>query len=115
MGKPRTKAEARRMLLSLSGRTHEVISAVAVVTMPGARVRCRAETTRVAFRKLDPDEVERYISSREPYDKAGAYGIQEKAGLFVRRVSGCYLNVVGLPVPLLLSLLRQARAISSAP
>jgi septum formation protein len=66
------------------------------------------ETTEVSFRKLGADEIEQYIAGPEPYDKAGAYGIQEQAGIFVSRVSGCLLNVVGLPVPLLLELLRKS-------
>lgn len=108
LGKPRTRAEARQMLRSLSGRTHRVISGLAVVMMPGRRVRTAAETTRVAFRRLADEEIERYIATREPYDKAGAYGIQEKAGVFVERVEGCYSNVIGLPVTLLLRLLAES-------
>jgi septum formation protein len=108
MGKPASRAEARRMLGRLSGRTHEVISGVAILSLPGRRVVGAAETTRVSFRKLGKDEIERYVDTSEPYDKAGAYGIQEQAGIFVSRVSGCYLNVVGLPVPLMLNLLSKA-------
>jgi septum formation protein len=108
LGKPRSRAEARRMLNMLSGRTHSVISGVAVVRMPERQVLTAAETTAVSFRKLGTDEIERYIAGPEPYDKAGAYGIQEQASIFVSRVSGCLLNVVGLPVPLLLGLLRKA-------
>ena len=117
LGKPRSKAEARKMLNLLSGHTHSVISGVAVVRMPalsdsgrrGQRsVLVAAETTEVAFRKLGAAEIEEYVSGPEPYDKAGAYGIQEQAGIFVRRVSGCLLNVIGLPVPLLLELLRKS-------
>ena len=76
--------------------------------LPEARVRTGAETTSVAFRRLSDAEIERYIATPEPYDKAGAYGIQERAGIFVRRVSGCYLNVIGLPVPLALRLLEES-------
>ncbi len=108
LGKPRNRADARRMLKLLSGRTHTVVSGIAVVRMPGRRVFARTESTRVAFRELGRHEVERYIATREPYDKAGAYGIQERAGIFVSRVSGCYNNVVGLPVELLLELLAAA-------
>lgn len=108
MGKPRTRADARRMLTALSGRTHRVISAVAVARLPEARIRTGAEVTSVAFRRLAASEIERYIATREPYDKAGAYGIQERAGVFVRRVAGCYLNVIGLPVPLALRLLKES-------
>jgi septum formation protein len=108
LGKPRSKAEARRMLNLLSGRTHSVISGVAVVLVPGGRVLIATETTQVTFRKLGEAEIEEYIAGPEPYDKAGAYGIQEQAGIFVSRVSGCLLNVIGLPVPLLLELLRKS-------
>jgi septum formation protein len=117
LGKPRSRAEARKMLNMLSGRTHSVISGVAVARVPALSDRGRRgqrnvltafETTEVSFRKLGADEIEQYIAGPEPYDKAGAYGIQEQAGIFVRRVSGCLLNVVGLPVPLLLELLRKS-------
>lgn len=108
LGKPRSKAEARKMLSMLSGRTHKVVSGVAVVRTPGGRVAAAAETTEVTFRKLGDDEIETYVSGPEPYDKAGAYGIQEQAAIFVSRVCGCLLNVIGLPVPLLLELLRKS-------
>ncbi len=108
LGKPRSRAEAHRMLGMLSGRTHSVISGLAVVRMPERQVLTAAETTAVSFRKLGADEIEKYIAGPEPYDKAGAYGIQEQAGIFVSRVSGCLLNVIGLPVPLLLGLLGKA-------
>jgi septum formation protein len=108
LGKPRSKAEARKMLNMLSGRTHSVVSGVAIVRMPGRKVLSASETTEVSFRQLGEDEIEQYIAGPEPYDKAGAYGIQEQAGIFVSRVSGCLLNVVGLPVPLLLGLLSKA-------
>ena len=108
LGKPRSRAEARKMLNMLSGRTHSVVSGVAVVRMPEREVFTASENTEVSFRKLGADEIERYIAGPEPYDKAGAYGIQEQAGIFVSRVSGCLLNVIGLPVPLLLDLLRKS-------
>ena len=108
LGKPRSRAEARKMLTMLSGRTHSVVSGVAVVRMPDKNVLTASETTEVTFRNLGAEEIERYIAGPEPYDKAGAYGIQEQASIFVSRVSGCLLNVVGLPVPLLLSLLKKA-------
>ncbi|HTW91643.1 MAG TPA: Maf family protein [bacterium] len=119
LGKPRSTAEARKMLRLLSGRTHSVISGVAIArVLPSSgecdrgrhRIVAAAETTQVTFRKLGSDEIERYIAGPEPYDKAGAYGIQDEAGVFVSRVSGCLMNVVGLPIPLLLRLLEQSRA-----
>jgi len=108
LGKPRSKAEARKMLNMLSGRTHSVVSGVVVVRIPDQKVITASETTEVSFRKLGTEEIEQYIAGPEPYDKAGAYGIQEQAGIFVSRVSGCLLNVVGLPVPLLLELLLKS-------
>ncbi len=110
MGKPRSRAEARRMLNLLSGRTHSVVSGVAVVRMPERSLLSASETTAVSFRKLGAGEIEKYIAGPEPYDKAGAYGIQEQAGIFVSRVSGCLLNVIGLPVPLLLRMLEKSGA-----
>ncbi len=108
LGKPRSRAEARKMLSLLSGRSHSVVSGVAVVRMPERDVLTASETTEVSFRKLDAREIEQYVAGPEPYDKAGAYGFQEQAGIFVSRVSGCLLNVIGLPVPLLLRLLRKS-------
>ena len=108
LGKPRSKAEARKMLNLLSGRTHSVISGVAVVRMPERCVAGAAETTQVTFRRLGDDEIGAYIAGPEPYDKAGAYGIQEQAAIFVSRVCGCLLNVIGLPVPLLLELMHKS-------
>jgi len=117
LGKPRSKAEARRMLKLLSGRTHSVVSGVAIVRMPGRGLLTATETTSVTFRDLDEAEIEEYVAGPEPYDKAGAYGIQEQAAIFVSRVSGCLLNVIGLPVPLMLELLRKSgwRTAKSAP
>jgi len=108
LGKPRSRAEARKMLSMLSGRTHSVVSGVVVVSIPERRVLTASATTAVSFRKLSATEIEEYVAGPEPYDKAGAYGIQEQAGIFVSRVSGCLLNVIGLPVPLLLELLRKS-------
>ena len=110
LGKPRSRAEACKMLSMLSDRTHTVISGVAVVRTPDRKVLAAAETTEVSFRKLGADEIEQYVAGSEPYDKAGAYGIQEQASIFVSRVSGCLLNVVGLPVPLLLRMLEESGA-----
>ena len=107
LGKPASKANARRMLRALSGKTHKVISGVCLLRKPGDRKLLAAETTRVKFRRLSRQEIEDYLSTREPYDKAGAYAIQGRAGLFVERIEGDYFNVVGLPVALLLRLLRK--------
>lgn len=110
MGKPEDKEDARRMLTMLSGRTHEVITGVCVKTLDSEVVF--TETTKVRFGDLDEfqkDLIERYINTGEPYDKAGAYGIQEGGALLVDTVEGDYFNVVGLPVRRLSQILSQFR------
>jgi septum formation protein len=104
--KPRDEAEARAMLARLAGRRHTVISAVALVT--GDQDRWLGhERTDVEFLPLDPDAIARYVATGEPMDKAGAYGIQGYGALMVRRVEGCYFNVMGLPLALLGRALRE--------
>ena len=98
LGKPADKADARRMLTMLSGKTHEVITGVCVKTTRTEDVF--TDTTKVRFGDLDKyqtDLIERYINTDEPYDKAGAYGIQQGGALLVETVEGDYFNVVGLP------------------
>lgn len=107
LGKPASPAEARQMLQRLSGRTHEVITGVALVEPETARRTVAHETTRVFFRPLEPQEMEDYVATGEPLDKAGAYAIQGGASRFVTRVEGCYFNVMGLPVALVDRLLRE--------
>lgn len=99
LGKPEDKNDARRMLRMLSGKTHEVITGVCVRTQEKEEVF--EEVTRVVFGELDEYQtelIERYIATDEPYDKAGAYGIQQGGALLVDTVEGDYFNVVGLPV-----------------
>jgi len=98
MGKPRTTDDARQMLEKLSGRTHSVITGVALIRLPDAERREFLETTQVHFGALDEGEIVRYLSSGEPFDKAGAYAIQGRAGRYIPRIEGCYYNVVGLPL-----------------
>lgn len=105
LGKPRDAEDARRMLRTLSGRTHSVVSGVAVWrddTLVSAH-----EVTTVTFSPLDEQTVARYVASGEPLDKAGAYGIQDTAALWVSGICGDYFNVVGLPVHRLEQLLRE--------
>jgi len=104
LGKPRDAAEAIEMMRRLHGRTHEVWTGIAVVR--DGEVRSAAECTRVQFARMSPEEIEMYVQSGEPFDKAGAYGIQGLAGQFVRRIEGDYTTVVGLP----LARLRQVLA-----
>lgn len=99
LGKPHSEAEATEMLRALSGRTHQVCTGVTVCR--GHRMDTRCETTDVTFRPLTDREIAAYIRSGEPMDKAGAYGIQGKAALFVSGIRGDYGNVVGLPLHLL--------------
>lgn len=94
--KPREKVEGQAMLSALSGRAHEVITAVAV-TLDG-RQALRLSSTEVCFRALGDDEIGRYWDTGEPHDKAGGYGIQGLAAVFVEKICGSYSGVVGLPL-----------------
>ena len=97
LGKPHNEAEARRMLMMLSGKTHDVITGVAILTRKAKKVF--AVTTKVTFDKLGDDAIDYYISTYHPFDKAGAYGIQEWIGCIgVSEIHGSYFNVMGLPV-----------------
>jgi septum formation protein len=107
MGKPADAADAVRMLSLLSGRTHHVVTGVAVVWGPGA-IEVAAEVTQVTMRTLAPQEISGYVAGGEPMDKAGAYAIQGYAGRWIPRISGCYFNVVGLPLALVASMLEAA-------
>jgi septum formation protein len=107
MGKPADAVDAQRMLLLLSGRTHQVVTGVAVVWGIGS-AEVAAELTQVAMRTLSHQEVADYVASGEPMDKAGAYAIQGYAGRWIPRIHGCYFNVVGLPLALVTSLLEGA-------
>lgn len=105
LGKPRDERDAARMLRTLSGHTHRVISGVAV--MLGERLVTSHEVTQVSFSPLDDALIARYIASGEPMDKAGAYGIQDTAALWISGIKGDYFNVVGLPVHRLEQLLNE--------
>lgn len=104
LGKPGSRAEARAMLESLSGRSHEVYTGLTLIGEEGDQAS-GYELTRVHFRNLDPWEIRCYVDSKEPLDKAGAYGIQGRAAIFVDRIEGCYFNVVGFPLSRFLQLL----------
>ncbi len=108
LGKPADGAEARSMLEALSGRTHRVVTGVALVGHSRGLKATAHETARVSFRALEGREIESYVASGEPYDKAGAYAVQGKAGLFVRSVEGDYDAVVGLPLRAVARLLEEA-------
>ena len=95
-GKPRDGAEAQAMLAALSGRDHQVFTGVTLCQ--GDRILTQAEETQVAFRPLTGQEIRQYVSTGEPMDKAGAYGIQGLGGLLVEGIRGDYHNVMGLPI-----------------
>lgn len=107
LGKPADVKEARRMLRLLSGKTHQVLTGIAVVSLPDGKSRHHVETTRVKFAKLSNAVIDDYIASGEPFDKAGAYGIQALGGRFVTAIEGCYFNVMGLPLSRVWSILRD--------
>jgi len=107
LGKPAGAADARRMLELLSGRTHAVLTGLAVVT--GRKIVRDLEITQVMFNCIDDGEIARYIASGEPLDKAGAYAIQGYAARWIPRIEGCYFNVVGLPIARTIALLAEAQ------
>lgn len=107
--KPKDKEDARRMLRLLSGNKHEVTTGVCVIYKN--KIHQFEKTTKVTFYQLSDKEIEKYISSKEPYDKAGGYGIQQIGGLFVKKIDGDYYNVVGLPIAKLNRLLVKLNVI----
>lgn len=98
LGKPADSRDAVRMLSLLSGREHRVITGFALIDAASGKTTTGHEDTSVRFRKLTPAEIDAYVGSGEPLDKAGAYGIQEKGAMLVDGIEGCYFNVVGLPL-----------------
>ena len=105
-GKPASKEEALQMLASLSGRTHEVLSGIAVIA--NGDLETAISRTEVQFREIHPDEAEAYWQSGEPAGKAGAYAVQGLGGIFVSAINGSYTGVVGLPIFETARLLRRA-------
>ena len=105
LGKPKDEADALRMLSLLSGKRHQVMTGVTV--LQGTRSRVFTEITDIYFRPLTEAELLSYIRTGEPMDKAGAYGIQGRAGLFVEKIVGDYYNVVGLPICKLSQVLKE--------
>ena len=117
MGKPADEAEARRMLRTLSGRWHSVYTGVALVearpypgeTAAGVGYNCLLgyERTKVAFRRLSKAEIDWYVATGEPLDKAGAYAIQGRGAALIRAIRGCCTNVIGLPLPKVIEMLAE--------
>jgi septum formation protein len=106
-GKPVDAADARATLMRLSGKTHRVITAVAVAA--GTRTHLAVQTSHVTFGAMPPDAIERYIASGEPFGKAGAYAIQSSIAAWIERIDGSYSSIMGLPLFETAHLLRQAR------
>lgn len=98
MGKPGTEAKARQMLKQLSGKAHKVITGYCIIDSASGKIVTKAVETKVYFKKLSSSEITNYIRSGEPLDRAGAYAIQGLAALFVKKIEGDFLNVVGLPI-----------------
>jgi septum formation protein len=107
LGKPCSSDDARRMLEQLSGRTHSVLTGVSLIRLPDAAHLEFVESTLVHFQPLTSEEISAYLSTGEPFDKAGAYAIQGRAARYIPRVEGCYFNVVGLPLARLVSALHN--------
>ncbi|GAE88607.1 Maf family protein [Acetivibrio straminisolvens] len=106
LGKPKDRDDAIKMLKHLSGSWHEVMTGIAIIDTNDFRSIRSVEVTRVKMKELSDDTVLAYVDSKEPMDKAGAYGIQEKGAMLVERIEGCYFNVVGLPLARLADLLK---------
>lgn len=104
-GKPASKRDAAEMLGELSGETHQVYTGVAVIC--GQHTETAYGVTDVTFNKMTPDEIDKYIATGEPMDKAGAYGIQAYGGKFIQKIDGCYFNVMGLPQSILYDMLKK--------
>ena len=115
MGKPQDAEDAARMLRTLSGGPHEVMTGVAIYDAERDAVQMETVTTRVYMKRLRPEEISAYVATGCPFDKAGAYGIQGRAAYMVARIEGSYTNVVGLPLCETVEALARAGAISYAP
>ena len=105
LGQPVDEADARRMLELLNAKWHEVLTGVALVRV-GGETRIGYETTHVRFAEMSDEEIDWYISTGEPFGKAGAYGIQGKASLFIEEIEGDYFNIMGLPIRLVYELVQ---------
>lgn len=107
LGKPASPTEAIAMLSRLNGKEHSVFTGVALLEVPGGRNAISFVETIVQFRSLGSSEIETYVATGEPFDKAGGYGIQGRGAILVEKINGCYFNVVGLPVAKLVTMLKD--------
>lgn len=106
LGKPKDRQEAIEMIKQLQGRSHEVYTGLAVIDAATDKAVITHQATAVRFKSLTMEQIERYVDTGEPYDKAGAYAVQGKASVFIDSIRGCYFNVVGLPVAKLADVLK---------
>lgn len=109
MGKPKSREEAYDMIKTLSGKTHHVITGVAVVDAESGNYKTSHDTTFVTFNELSDEDIYGYIDDKKPYDKAGAYGIQELPENFVKSIDGEFDNVMGLPTKILINILEDMK------
>lgn len=107
LGKPKNEFEAFQMLMSLSDNWHEVYSGITLIDTKNQKIISDAVCTKVRFSNITKEDIQKYIETGEPMDKAGAYGIQGFGGVFVEKIEGCYYNVVGLPLNTLSRMLKQ--------
>lgn len=107
LGKPSDTTDAVEMLSKLNNNVHQVYTGITLINKQNKKIISDYACTDVYFRKLRDDEITSYVATKEPMDKAGAYGIQGKGAILVEKIDGCYYNVVGLPVTKLLEMLRQ--------
>ena len=113
LGKPANPADAFRMLRKLSGKMHRVLTAFCVYSTPEERYFTGVETTKVFFKEQSDEEIDRYIAAEQPFDKAGAYGIQDKSAVFVKKIEGSYENVMGFPLTLFYKAMTDSNNIKS--
>lgn len=109
LGKPADFNDAKRMLKILSGKSHQVITGVAIIDNSNGNIAKSYEVTDVFIKNLSDSEIDNYIKTGEPMDKAGAYAIQSRGALFIECIRGCYFNVVGLPVFKMMALIKELR------
>ena len=107
LGKPKSPEHAKQMLKKLSGNWHSVYTGLTLIDTVSNTCICRADQTRVHFVEMSDADIEAYVATKEPLDKAGSYGIQGMGGMFIDRIEGSYSNVVGLPMALLRSMLEE--------
>lgn len=107
LGKPADREEAVQMLKSLQGRSHDVFTGLAVIDAATGQSVVTHQATAVRFKPLSSEQIQRYVDTDEPMDKAGAYAVQGKASIFIDSIRGCYFNVVGLPIAKLADALRM--------